>query len=46
MRVIILSNEFGEEVNCFGDIEEFITPADSVGIRDDYVEDLLFQNLL
>jgi hypothetical protein len=32
----ILSNEFGEEVNCFGDIEEFFTSADSVGIRDDY----------
>jgi hypothetical protein len=35
----ILSNEFGEEVNCFGDIEEFFTPADSVGIRDEYDED-------
>jgi hypothetical protein len=35
----ILSNEFGEEVNCFGDIEEFFTSADSVGIRDDYDED-------
>jgi hypothetical protein len=36
MRVIILSNEFGEKVNCFRDIEEFFTTTDSVGIRDDY----------
>ena len=31
----ILSNEFGEEVNCFGEIEEYYTSADSVGIRDE-----------
>ena len=35
----ILSNEFGEEVNCFGDNEEYYTSADSVGIRDEYDED-------
>lgn len=35
----ILSNEFGEEVNCFGDTEEYYTSADSVGIRDEYDED-------
>ena len=35
----ILSNEFGKEVNCFGDIEDFFTPADSIGIRDNYDED-------
>jgi len=35
----ILSNEFGKEVNCFGDIEEFDTSADSVGIRNNYDDD-------
>lgn len=29
----ILSNEFGKVVNCFGDIDEFDTSADEVGIR-------------
>ena len=35
----ILSNEFGKEVNCFGDIEEFDTSVDSVGIRNNYDDD-------
>ena len=36
----ILSNEFGKEVNCFGD-NQWIddTPADSVRIRDQFAKD-------
>jgi hypothetical protein len=30
----ILSTEMGEEINCFGDIEEDFYPLDEIGIRD------------
>lgn len=42
----ILSNEFGKKINCFGDIEEFNTSADSVGIRNNYEEDSTLQKFV
>ena len=42
----ILSNEFGKKINCFGDIEEFNTSADSIGIRNNYEEDSTLQKFV